>query len=218
MIRQKINFYVLLFTFLLCLSCQHVERNYDVNGNLESEIPYKNGKLNGTAVWYYAHGVKSLEMTYMDGLKHGIMIRFFRNGQKETVETYKNDTLNGQSLTYNEKGVLVSEFGYRNGKKEGTIKQYFSDGSLFLTGSYTNDQYEGDWEYFDKEGFKVGEGKFEKGDGILTGYDDMGNISRKVYYKNSIMFKEEIYYKNSQQVEKIITYKDDRIENVQILD
>jgi antitoxin component YwqK of YwqJK toxin-antitoxin module len=195
-----------------------VVKNYYADGNLESVVPCKDGKLNGVAVWYYSHGKKCLEITYKDGLKNGEMTRFYRNGQKETVEYYKNDSLNETSLKYNEKGVLISEIAYRDGKKNGVIKQYYPDGSLFLRGNYVNDQYDGTWEYFDVEGFKVGEGLFDKGDGILTGYDDMENITRKVYYKNSIMYKEEMYSTKTKQIEKIVTYKDDRIADIQIID
>ncbi|MDR2407737.1 MAG: toxin-antitoxin system YwqK family antitoxin [Bacteroidales bacterium] len=209
---------MIVFTCFLYLSCGHVEKNYYANGKIESEIPYKNKKINGIAVWYYSHGQRSLEITCKDGVKDGTMTRFYRNGQKETVEHYKNDTLHGTSLKFNEKGGLMLESGYKNGKKDGVIKQYYSDGSLFMTGNYIDDQYDGTWEYFDEEGFKVGEGAFDQGEGILTGYDDMGNITRRVYYKNSIMFKEEIYSRNSQQIEKIISYKDNRIADIQIID
>ncbi|MDR0603536.1 MAG: toxin-antitoxin system YwqK family antitoxin [Bacteroidales bacterium] len=209
---------MIVFTCFLILSCRHVEKNYYENGKVESEIPYKNGKMNGVAVWYYLHGQRSLEITYKDGAKDGTMTRFYRNGQKETVEQYKNDTLHGLSLKFNEKGSLTLECGYKNGKKDGIIKQYYSDGSLFMTGNYIDDQYDGTWGYFDEEGFKVGEGVFDKGEGILMGYDGMGHITRKVYYKNSIMFKEEIYSKNGQQIEKIMTYKDSRIADIQIID
>jgi len=164
-----------------------VEKNYYLDGNLESEMTYRGKKLDGKSVWYYQHGKKCLEIAYKNGLKDGEMIRLFRNGKVESVENYKNDILNGISLGYEDNGVLTYEFFYENGKKNGTIKQYFSDGSLFLTGQYIDDLYDGDWKYFDNEGFKVGEGHFIKGEGILIGYDDDGNITKKVYYKNNII-------------------------------
>lgn len=217
MIRQNVLFLMIVFICFLFLSCGHVEKNYYTNGKIESEIPYKKGKMNGIAVWYYSHGQRSLEIIYKDGVKNGTMTRFYRNGQKETVEHYKKDTLHGPSLQFNEKGGLMLECDYNNGKKDGIIKQYYSDGSLFMTGNYMDDQYDGTWEYFDEEGFKVGKGVFDKGEGILMGYDAMGNITRKVYYKNSIVIKEEIYSTNSQQIEKIMTYKDNRITDIQII-
>jgi antitoxin component YwqK of YwqJK toxin-antitoxin module len=139
------------------------------------------------------------------------MKRFFRNGNIETIDNYKNDSLNGISLKYEENGVLISEISYKNGKKNGIIKQYFSDGSPFITGKYANDQYDGKWEYFDMEGFLVGEGNFKNGTGVLMGYDNNGNITRKVHYKNSLINKEEIYSKENNQIEKTIIYENGRI-------
>jgi antitoxin component YwqK of YwqJK toxin-antitoxin module len=193
-----------------------VERNYYLDGNLESELSYKWEKLDGIAIWYYQHGKKSLEITYKNGLKEGKMTRFYRNGNIETIENYKNDVLDGLSSKYGENGVLISEISYKNGKKDGIIKQYFSDGSLFITGKYTEDQYDGEWEYFDEEGFRVGEGLFVNGEGILIGYDNEGNITKKVYYTNSLIKKEEIYSKENHQIEKTIIYENGRIIDIQI--
>jgi antitoxin component YwqK of YwqJK toxin-antitoxin module len=187
-----------------------------LDGKLESELTYKNGKLDGTAVWYYQHEKKSLEITYKKGLKEGEMIRFFRNGKIESIEHYKNDTLNGISLKYEENGVLVSELYYKNGKKHGIIKQYYPDGSLFFTGQYTEDQYDGKWEYFDEEEFKIGEGNFVKGQGMLVNYDDKGNTTKKIHYTNSLVSKEEFYSEENNQLEKTIIYENGRIKDIQI--
>ena len=214
MIKNRHLYILLIFSFLLFASCGRVEKNYYPNGGLESEIPYKQGQLHGTAVWYYPHGKKSLEITYKNGRKEGEMKRFFRNGTIETIENYKNDSLDGISLKYGENGVLLSEISYKNGKKDGIFKQYFSDGSLFITGKYTDDQYDGKWEYFDQEGFTVGEGNFIKGVGVLVGYDNSGNITKKVHYQNSILSKEEMYSKENHQIEKTIIYENGRIINI----
>ena len=215
LIQYRNIFLILIFSSFLCFSCRHIDRNYYFDGNLESELPYKRGKLDGTAIWYYQHGKKSLEIVYKNGLKEGKMMRFYRNGKIETIENYKNDMLEGISLKYEENGVLLSELSYKNGKKDGIIKQYFSDGSLFFTGQYSDDQYNGTWEYFDNEGFKVGEGNFVKGKGILIGYGSEDNIIKKVHYANSLIEKEEFYSNNSHQIEKVITYKNGRIIDIQ---
>jgi len=216
MMRYRNIFLVLIFSLLLCVSCRYVERNYYLDGNLESELPYKRGKLNGTAVWYYQHGKKSLEITYKNGLKEGEMMRFFRNGKIESIENYTNDTLNGISLRYEEDGILISELFYKNGKKDGIVKQYFPDGSLFFTGQYVEGNYDGHWEYFDDEGFKVGEGHFVNGKGVLIGYDSEGNVIKKVHYLNNFIHKEEIYSKENHQLEKTLTFENGRITDIQI--
>ena len=214
MVKYKSIFVVLIFSFFLCLSCRRAERNYYLDGNLESELVYKRGKLDGTAVWYYQHGKKSLEITYENGQKEGKMMRFFRNGKIETIEFYENDALNGLSSKYSEDGVLVSELFYKNGKKDGIIRQYFPDGSLFFTGQYADDQYDGKWEYFDEEEFKVGEGIFVNGQGILMGYDHEGNIIKKVHYVNSLIIKEEYFSSENHKVEKTIIYENGSIIDV----
>ncbi|MCL2132378.1 MAG: toxin-antitoxin system YwqK family antitoxin [Lentimicrobiaceae bacterium] len=210
--KQKESIFLLLiFSSFFCLSCRQVERNYYLDGGLESELVYKRGKLDGTAVWYYQHGKKSLEITYKNGRKDGKMMRFFRNGKIETIEYYQNDVLDGLSSTYNENGVLISELFYKNGEKDGIIKQYFPDGSLFFTGQYSENQYDGKWEYFDDEEFKVGEGTFAHGQGILIGYDYEGNITKKVHYFNSLIIKEEYFSTENHKIEKTIIYENGRI-------
>ena len=141
-------------------------------------------------------------------------MRFFRNGKTETIENYKDDSLNGVSLKYNENGILISELYYKNGKKNGIVKQYFPDGSLFMSGQYAEDQYDGNWEYFDEEGFKVGEGHFVNGQGMLIAYGNDGSISKKMYYTNSLIYKEEIYSKENHQIEKTVMYDNGRITDI----
>ena len=215
MILSRKSFFLFFLGILLFTSCQRVEKNYYPNGVLESEIRYKRGKMDGVAIWYYQSGKKSIEITYKDGLKEGIMLRFYRNGAKESVENYKNDSLHGVSLKYNENGVLASETLYENGKQNGEVKQYYPDGSFFLTGFYKNDLYDGKWTYFDAEGFMVGEGNFVEGNGILTGFDENESITRKVYYENNLIVKEEIYAFGGQKIEKTLFHQDERVTEIQ---
>ena len=216
MMLSRNSFFLFFFCILFCSSCQRVEKNYYPDGILESEIPYKNGKIDGVARWYYLSERVSLEINYKEGLKEGVMLRFSRSGKRESVENYKNDSLHGVSLKYNEEGILVSETLYENGKKNGETKQYFNDGTLFVTGFYKDDLYDGKWTYFDMDGFVVGEGNFVKGNGILIGYNERENITRKVYYENNIIVKEEIYSADGQNIEKTLLYQNGRITDIQL--
>jgi antitoxin component YwqK of YwqJK toxin-antitoxin module len=178
---------------------------------LESELPYKHKKLQGKAIWYYPSGNPRLEVEYENGLKEGTLTHFFYNGKTKTIEHYHNDLADGLSVEYDEKGALVSELYYKAGIKEGVVKQYFPDGTLFFSGKYVHDQYDGQWKYFDIEGFTVGTGSFTNGKGELLGYGKDGNLTRKVYYNNSLVTKEELYSQENQQIEKTIYYKEGRI-------
>ena len=213
--ESKRFFSIFFLCILLFASCQRVEKNYYPNGVLEAEVKYKKAKMDGVSIWYYQSGRKSMEITYNEGLKEGKMLRFYRSGKRQSVENYIHDSLDGISLNYDEDGILVSETSYKEGKKNGETKQYHPDGSLLLTGKFTNDLYDEKWTYFDMDGFKVGEGSFDQGNGILTGYDENGNITRKVYYEKNSIVKEEIYLPGGQEIEKIRIHENGRVVDVQ---
>ena len=90
-----------------------VERMYYDNGNLQYEIPFKNGVKEGVEKYYFDYG----------GLK------------SETP--YKNDKAEGISKEYYyENGGLETEFSYKNGARDGITKVYMFNGKLLIAITY----------------------------------------------------------------------------------
>lgn len=65
---------------------------YD-NGNKESEINYKKGKVNGWARMWYKNGKLHLEGTYKNNRTHGVRIAYHENGQVFCRAEYENGKL-----------------------------------------------------------------------------------------------------------------------------
>jgi antitoxin component YwqK of YwqJK toxin-antitoxin module len=69
------------------------EMTYFDNGNMESEVDYKNGKVNGWARMWYKNGKLHVEATYKNNKTHGIRTAYHENGQVFCRAKYKNGKL-----------------------------------------------------------------------------------------------------------------------------
>lgn len=66
-------------------------KSYDKNGNLEAEIPYVLGKINGSArVYYAASNNLQWVKTFKGDQYDGEVIRYYKNGEMERKEIWKN--------------------------------------------------------------------------------------------------------------------------------
>ena len=69
------------------------EVTYFNNKGKESEVNYKNGKVNGWARMWYKNGNLHLEATYKDDKPHGVRTAYHENGQVFCRAEYKNGKL-----------------------------------------------------------------------------------------------------------------------------
>ncbi|WP_394978205.1 toxin-antitoxin system YwqK family antitoxin [uncultured Helicobacter sp.] len=70
-----------------------VEKEYDENGNLESEFPYKNGERHGVAKEYYGNGNLMRETPFENGEQHGVVKAYYENGNLQAQVTYENGSV-----------------------------------------------------------------------------------------------------------------------------
>lgn len=114
-----------------------VERMYYDNGNLQYEIPFKNGVKEGVEKWYYTEGNIMYEFPYTNGKKEGVEKYYFDYGGLKSETPYKNDKAEGISKEYYyENGGLETEFSYKNGKEDGITKVYMFNGKLLIAITY----------------------------------------------------------------------------------
>jgi antitoxin component YwqK of YwqJK toxin-antitoxin module len=57
------------------------EMTYFDNGNKQSQVDYKHGKVNGWARMWYEDGTLHMEATYKNGKTHGVRLAYHKNGR-----------------------------------------------------------------------------------------------------------------------------------------
>ncbi len=205
--------YILFGTLvLLCVSCTKIEKTYYPDGNIQSSIPYRFGKENGTAYYYFdSPNTLEIEMEMKHGKKNGEFRRYFENGLLDTYCTYVNDSIEGVAINYTANGAKSQEFTYVHGIKNGPHKAYHLSGDIKIEGQFKNNLFDGKWTYYDERGVVVGEGSFKEGNGEVYFYDKRGLLLRLTRYINNKKDGAEEYYTPSGAVEKVIVFKQDRI-------
>ncbi len=92
-----------------------------VDGKTQSEIHIENNLLQGKKYEYDYKGTLVSEITYKDGMRHGIEKSYYPNGKKFVVKHYKKDRLCGYYKKYSETGKEICKILYSNNK---IIREY----------------------------------------------------------------------------------------------
>jgi antitoxin component YwqK of YwqJK toxin-antitoxin module len=210
--RKKNIILLIVVVVLMLSSCTKTKIEYYPNGAIKSKITYKNGKEHGITTYYHQHyHTPSLEISMKNGKKNGKLTRYFFNGNIESEAMYSDDIQKDREALYDIKGGLLQEIYYKNGKKDGSYKTWHGKDLLKEVGQYKEDLLDGEWQYFDERGMQVGEGHFNKGEGILTAYDEHGVLSRITHYKNNQKNGDEIYFNAQGDTIRIWTFENERI-------
>lgn len=133
----------LLFFLLLLFSCINKENevNYFENGNLQYQVPLKDGLRDGTLIKYYENGKIQLISNWSNGIKEGISEQFYDNGNIELRATYVGNKLNGKVQKYDSSGKLIIE-SYFLDDEEITQSKFGLDGNLMEFYKIYNDTIE----------------------------------------------------------------------------
>ncbi len=160
------------------------------NGEIQAEGILKNGKKEGTWIYYYEYTSKLVEKkeNYKDDLKNGEWISYFMDGKIANKGIYKNDNLDGELISYNESGTIRSKEILANGLKNGICIYYDENGKIELKESYKNDLREGEsikyWA--GKESLK-GVYKQDKAEGKWIWYNEEdGSIQLTKTFKDGV--------------------------------
>ena len=109
----------------------------DIDGKLIASENYKQGKLNGKSILYYADTNKEAEVTeYKNDIKDGIYLKYFPDGKLMTEGFYRNGQFHGEFVVYHENGTFEIKGRYNNGLKEGNWDYYNESGQ-----EITEEQY-----------------------------------------------------------------------------
>ena len=216
---------------------QHAYKYYQ-SGQLQFEIPFREGVKNGIGFEYDSLGLKISILKYQSGiLKKSLINRKDRLGRKNgkwivfngefiIKETdYSFDLKNGIERIYDEKGKLLSVLKYKNGFlikdfKENKIikfkKEFNSDGTIGKTGGYNEKgllhgvhiEYSSDGKVISSKLFNNG---ILEGKGIVkkTGLRDGEWI---IYYKSGEILSKGNYSKGTKIGNWKFFYKNGHLE------
>ena len=117
---------------------QDLWRNYYFSSNISSAIPYDDGKVDGTAIFYFddeEHTVKA-EVKYNDDVIDGDYIEYYSNGRKKAELELDEGLFDGNAYYYYRNGQLKIEGKYKNGLRHGKWKYYTKAGDLISKESW----------------------------------------------------------------------------------
>ncbi|MBT3469992.1 MAG: hypothetical protein HN467_11775 [Opitutae bacterium] len=87
---------------------------YHEDGSKRSETPYVDGKMHGTALWYFKDGSTKTSAEWVHGT--GTEIWYHEDGSKWVETPYVDGKQHGTAIQYNKDGSPQNEIVYENGE------------------------------------------------------------------------------------------------------
>jgi len=106
---QRTLLAVVICLSLLAVSCSRkVEKEYYPNGKMKSVLNYKNGQLEGIALYYHENGNLKERVNYRRGKRERTGTTYYESGKLKEEITYED----GEPVlvkAFDENGKLLSE-------------------------------------------------------------------------------------------------------------
>lgn len=115
-------------------------------------------------VWNQA-GELEAEMTYEKGLLEGLVTTYYLRGALKSLERYENGKRSGKMLHFYPEGGLYKEETYVQGLRDGSTQLFALDGGRIAIETFSNDRLE-EGTYFSLDGMKIS--GIEGGHGVAT--------------------------------------------------
>jgi len=107
-----------------------VNKIYNAEGKLETEVPYKDSLPNGIQKEYYKTGQLYRETPFEMGKAIGLVKEYYTSGKLYREMPVIDGKANGIVKKYYENGVLLSEAPFENGQPTIGLKEYNEKGKL----------------------------------------------------------------------------------------
>jgi antitoxin component YwqK of YwqJK toxin-antitoxin module len=120
-------------------------------GNLYSEITYKDDIKNGPFKTYYENGKLRSEGSNKDAKLNGYFENYHENGKLAIKATFKDGLEEGVALSFYKNGNTRNKLTYRQGKKYGFSQEFYEEGLLAREGDYVLDAKDGVWKTHNRE-------------------------------------------------------------------
>lgn len=193
------------------------------NGNLKSEMHFKEGKRNGLTKTYYQDGsllqkvyykndilTDSMYSYYPDGnlkekgyfihgLPNGIISSYYEDGVLKQEVSFKNDTIDGAYKTYFHNGNVKSLAIYHDGVLNGDLVTYYENGQQDTYTTFSHGIRNGIYEKYSPAGKIIAKGQYLNGqlDGLSKNWYEDGTLKHEANYQNGQLHgKETFYYAN----------------------
>ena len=179
--------------------------SYNENGTLASEGNRKNFVLDSLWIFYNNNGDKTLEINYLDGIKHGKRTRYSES--EYIVDFWNKDTMLSPVTTYFLDGKIKKITPNENANPHGMEKIFNNEGRIIAIVNYFHgvmtrreqinriDQFgfkQGSWKEFWDNGYLKQEGYYinDKKNGFFKYYDEKGNFISVEKWENDNLLKD----------------------------
>ena len=106
----------------------------------------------GEMSWYHTSKYMQSKITYVNGKKHGISLRFDEQGNMVDSGYYENDRVKGIRLGWYSDGMLSDSMNF-DGNGNGVEVGFYNDGKVSFAGYWTADTVKkGRWKYYHNNG------------------------------------------------------------------
>jgi hypothetical protein len=100
------------------------------DGTLKSQILWKNGWMEGDALFFHPNGRKAKATHYQSGKRMGFSAAWFASGQKQWEAMFQNDQPNGVWREWHANGKRKMEALYDRGKLNGHATWWYPNGRM----------------------------------------------------------------------------------------
>ncbi len=144
---------------LLMDTVENVAQRYgEYNGKVELKDPlnnyvyfsanYKNGEIDGPAVWTDFNGRKEVEGNFVNGYRNGPWKYYYPTGKLRQEMIYSFGDIEGTYKSYHENGKLSYEANYINGERQGLTRSFDENGKLEFESNYLDNERHGKTVYY----------------------------------------------------------------------
>jgi len=98
--------------------------------SIRSSTSWIDGKVDGTALQWYADGTLMERRSYSAGMKQGLHEGWWEDGSPRFRYTFRDDMHEGEAREWFPNGRLYRAFNYVAGREEGEQIMYYEDGSV----------------------------------------------------------------------------------------
>jgi uncharacterized protein len=91
---------------------------YDDTGQVQIQSSYKDGKLHGDSLYFGPDGVLMRKSAFEAGLLHGYTVDYYPSGKAREVTTFQKNIREGEWLRLAEDGKVQERLHYRQGKPQ----------------------------------------------------------------------------------------------------
>lgn len=168
----------------------YLVRSYFLDGNVYSNVWYRNDQLDGVATFYSSIGKIQYILIYKNGKAYTLVNSFDLKGNKNDGGTLKNGS--GTLKIYHPiTGNLIYSSNYKNSYRNGECSSFYSDGLAQLKMAFKNDTSIGEYvEYYHTGKVK------ERGN--VNMFTSTGNVEK--YYSNGKLMSKD-NWENGVQIE-----------------